>query len=204
MPVLKRWGLLIVIAGTVLLLDQSFKQLVIKNLSLGKSWIPIPALESFIQITRSHNTGAAFGMFPFASDIFLILAFVTIAAFIISYPRLPSHAWLSRISIALISGGALSNALDRLLFGHVVDYVHVQVTSTLSNVSNFADHAISVGVVLLLIDQWRAEQREKAEAALLETETDSLTAGLAASDAALDSSPFPVDDSSTIKPAAES
>jgi signal peptidase II len=204
MPVLKRWGLLIVIAGAVLLLDQWFKQLVVKNLALGESWIPVPALANFIQVTRSHNTGAAFGMFPFASDIFLILAFVTIGAFIISYPRLPSHAWLSRISIALISGGALSNALDRLLFGHVVDYVHVQVTPTLSNVSNFADHAISVGVVLLLIDQWRAEQREKAEVALLEAEADMLTESLSGSEAALDSASFPVDDPSTIKPAAES
>jgi signal peptidase II len=198
MPVLKRWGLLIVIAGAVLLIDQWVKQLVVTNLALGESWVPIPALGNFIQITRSHNTGAAFGMFPFASDIFLILAFVTIGAFIISYPRLPSHAWMSRISIGLISGGALSNALDRLLSGHVVDYVHVQVTPTLSNISNLADHAISVGVVLLLIDQWRAEQREKAEAEAAEDETEALAEGLAATDAALDSASFPVDDPSTI------
>jgi signal peptidase II len=204
MPVLKRWGLLIVIAGAVLLIDQWVKQLVVTNLALGESWVPIPALRDFIQITRSHNTGAAFGMFPFASDIFLILAFVTIGAFIISYPRLPSHAWMSRISIGLISGGALSNALDRLLSGHVVDYVHVQVTPTLSNISNLADHAISVGVVLLLIDQWRAEQREKAEAEAAEEETQVLAENLAAADAALDSVSFPADDPSTINPAAES
>jgi signal peptidase II len=203
MPVLKRWGLLVAITGGVLILDQWVKYLVVTNLALGESWIPIPAIENFIQITRSHNTGAAFGMFPFASDFFLILAFITIVAFIISYPKLPSHAWMSRISIGLISGGALSNAMDRLVFGHVVDYVHVQITPTLSNISNLADHAITVGVVLLLIDQWRAEQREKREAAADE-EAIEIGEGLQESEAPLDSPAFPVDDSSQMNPAAKS
>ncbi len=162
---IKRWGLLVIIGGGVLALDQWAKQQVVERLAYGQSWEPIPAIASVIRITRSQNAGAAFGIFPFASDFFLALAIITILAFVISYPRLPSHAWLSRVSVALISGGALSNAIDRLTMGHVVDYVHVQLTPAVSNVSNFADHAITVGVVLLLIDQWRAERREMEEQA---------------------------------------
>jgi signal peptidase II len=158
----RNWGLLIIIAGLVIGIDQFVKMRVLQTLEVGQSWRPIPAIADFIRITYSQNKGAAFGMFPFASDFFLILAFITIIAFLISFPRLPSHAWLSRISIALISGGALSNALDRILRGHVVDYVHVQVAG-FSNISNLADHAITVGVILLLFDQWRAEKREQAE-----------------------------------------
>ncbi len=162
---LRRWGLLVAVAGAVLALDQTAKMLVTERLLLGQSWEPIPQIGSLIRITRSYNTGAAFGMLPQASDIFLLLAMVTIVAFIVSYPQLPSKAWLSRLSIALISGGALSNAIDRVRLGHVTDYVHVQLTPTLSNISNFADHAITLGVVFLLVDQWLTERREKMQQA---------------------------------------
>ena len=157
-----RWWYLPVFGGLVLALDQAAKYAVSTNLSVGQSWNPIPEIADLIRITYSQNSGAAFGMLPQASDLFLILAIITVGAFIISYPKLPSHATLSRISIGLISGGALSNALDRLRLNYVVDYVHVQLSPTFSNISNFADHAITVGVILLLIDQWRAE-REQAK-----------------------------------------
>jgi signal peptidase II len=155
-----RWWILIGIAGLVIALDQSVKWLVSTRLTPGQSWEPIPAIASVIRITYSYNSGAAFGMLPQASDVFLLLALVTIVAFIISYPRLPSHASLSRISIGLISGGALSNAIDRLRMGRVIDYVHVQLSPTFSNISNFADHAITLGVILLLVDQWLAERHQ--------------------------------------------
>lgn len=161
-----RWWLLALIAGLVIALDQTAKWLVTSRLTPGQSWDFIPALARVIRITYSYNSGAAFGMLgmlPQASDLFLLLALVTIIAFVISYPRLPSHAGLSRISIGLISGGALSNALDRLRLGKVVDYVHVQLTPTFSNISNFADHAITIGVVLLLLDQWLAERHHAAD-----------------------------------------
>lgn len=164
---LRQWGLLVIVAGGILALDQTVKMLVTTRLLMGHSWVPIPQIGDFIRITRSYNTGAAFGMLPQASDIFLLLAIITIVAFIVSYPQLPSKAWLSRLSIAMISGGALSNAIDRIQHGHVVDYVHVQLTPTLSNISNFADHAITVGVVLLLVDQWLTERREKQQRAVM-------------------------------------
>jgi len=160
---IRRWGLLIITVMLVLLVDQGAKQFVLQSLELGESWAPIPAISDFIRVTRSYNTGAAFGMLPFASPFFLVLALVTVVVFIISYPHLPSQAFLSRFSMALIIGGALSNAVDRLQFGHVVDYVHVRIGPNLANISNFADHAITVGVVILLIDQWVFESRRVAQ-----------------------------------------
>jgi signal peptidase II len=156
-----RWALLIGVAGLVLLIDQGIKSLIMDRLMLGQSIEPIPALGTFFKITYSYNTGAAFGMLPQASDLFMILALITVTAFVISYPKLPSHALMSRVSIGLISGGALSNALDRIRFQHVIDYVHIRLTPNFSNISNVADHAITLGVIILLIDQWMAEQREK-------------------------------------------
>jgi signal peptidase II len=166
------WALLVFIAGVVLLIDQGIKALIMSRLVPGQSYDLIPTFSSFFRITYSYNTGAAFGMLPQASDVFLILALVTVVAFVVSYPKLPSHALLSRISIGLISGGALSNAVDRIRFQHVIDYVHIRLTPTFSNISNIADHAITLGVIILLIDQWMAEQREKKALESVQTESD--------------------------------
>jgi signal peptidase II len=156
---LRRWATLILVSGGVAALDQTAKWLVTNRLALGESWDPIPAIAGFIRITNSFNTGAAFGFLPQAAPFFLGLALITTVVFVITYPRLPASALMSRIGIAMIIGGALSNATDRLRLGHVTDFVHVQLTANFANISNFADHAITVGVILLLIDQYLIEQR---------------------------------------------
>jgi signal peptidase II len=164
---LRRWATLLLVSGGVVALDQTAKWLVTNRLALGESWEPIPAIAGFIRITHSFNTGAAFGFLPQAAPFFLGLALITTVVFVITYPRLPTSALMSRIGIAMIIGGALSNASDRLRLGHVTDFVHVQLTASFANISNFADHAITIGVILLLIDQYLVEQRElkaKAEA----------------------------------------
>lgn len=170
----KRWLLLVGVAGLVIAVDQTAKYLTITKLELGETWLPIPAIANIFRITRSINTGAAFGMFQGASTFFLVLALITVAAFVISYPRLPDEARLTRVAVALITGGAFSNAIDRIQYAHVIDYFHVILSPRFSNISNFADHAITLGVIFLLIDQWRLErleaQREAMEAASLEME----------------------------------
>ena len=150
-----------IIPGFVYLtLDQLFKWLVTQNLQLGESWQPLQLANDFIMISRSHNTGAAFGIFPLASPFILALSLVTVVVFIIMYPRLPIDALWSRIGLSMIVGGALSNALDRIRMGYVVDYVHVRLSPSLANISNLADHVITVGVVIFLLDQWRIERQE--------------------------------------------
>ncbi len=166
----RRWAQLIAIGGGVLALDQAIKNLVVQRLALGESWAPLPLLGEWLCITRSHNTGAAFGMFPMASNFFLLLALITVTLFLIGYPRLPEWARLSRIGTALIVGGALSNVVDRLRFDYVIDYVHIQLTRGFANISNFGDHAITAGVILLLVDQWLAERRREAARAMAQAE----------------------------------
>ena len=170
-----RWLVFAVVSAVVFGLDQLAKWLVVQNLALGESWVPVPAIADVIRVTRSYNTGAAFGMFPMGSNVIVVLAFITVAVFLWMVPTLPPNAWLSRVGIALTTGGALSNAVDRLRFDHVVDYVHVQLTPTFANISNFADHAITVGVILLLIDQWlHAPEHAESEAATTVVEEDEL------------------------------
>lgn len=157
----RRWLFLAVIAGAVVLIDQIAKSLIMAHLLPGASVAPIPALDPFFRLTYSHNTGAAFGFLPQAGDVFLILAVVICTVLFVFYPRIPEKAWLTRIGVALVLGGALGNAIDRLIHGAVIDFVHLTIPGLVSNVSNFADHAIVLGVILILVDSWFIQGRDK-------------------------------------------
>lgn len=165
---MRRWIILLLIIGAVLLADQVSKNIIINSLSIGETRQPIPALVPFFQITRSENTGAAFGFLTQAGDIFLIIAVVVVVAMIVFYPRIPDSAWLTQIAVGLVMGGALGNALDRVQHGAVIDFIHYQLPGIVSNVSNVADHAIVIGVVLIFIDSWRTDRAQKQ--ATLESE----------------------------------
>ncbi len=162
---LRNWLLLIVITMLVLAADQISKTIVQHNMYLGQS---IDVINPFFAITYSENSGASFGFLPQAGDIFLVLAFVIVIGLFIFFPRIPQSAALTRIGIALVCGGALGNAIDRLAHGAVIDFIHYQIPGVISNVSNLADHAIVIGVILILIDSWRSEGKKK-EAKLTET-----------------------------------
>lgn len=158
------WLMLLAIIAIVLAADQLSKRLVVESLSLGESRQPIPALTPFFQITRSHNTGSAFGFLPQAGDLFLVIAVVVVIAMFYFYPRISERATLQRIGAGLICGGALGNAIDRIQYGLVIDFIHYQIPGVISNVSNIADHAIVIGVGLIIIDGWLKDRAEKRTA----------------------------------------
>ncbi|PJF23714.1 MAG: signal peptidase II, partial [Phototrophicales bacterium] len=108
------------------------KRLIVEMLFLGETIRPIPALAPFFQITFIYNTGSAFGFLPQAGDVFLILAVVIVGALIFFYARIPPG--ISRIAVGLVCGGALGNAVDRLTYGAVVDFIHYQIPGVISNV----------------------------------------------------------------------
>lgn len=146
------WLLLIAIVATTLVVDQLSKRWVVQNLAVGDTRQPIPAAADYFQITRSANTGAAFGFFPQAGTFILVFAVIVVIAMLFFYPRLPADALLSRISIGLIVGGALGNVIDRVQYDHVVDFIHYRIPGVISNVSNLADHAIVLGVMIILLE----------------------------------------------------
>jgi signal peptidase II len=168
---LRRWLLLIALIIVVLAVDQITKRIVVETLHLGESHQPIPALADVFQITRSQNSGAAFGFLAQAGDAFLVIALVVVVALLLFYNRLPDQATLTRIGLGLVCGGALGNALDRIEYGAVVDFIHYQIPGVISNVSNLADHAIVFGIILIFIDSWRSDHEKKRAEAISETVT---------------------------------
>jgi signal peptidase II len=162
----RNWLFLFVIILGVLAADQISKRLIVNSLRIGETRQPIPALSPFFQFTRSQNTGAAFGFLPQVGDLFLIFAVIVVLAMLYFYPRIPDDARINRIATGLICGGALGNAIDRLTYGHVVDFIHYQIPGLISNVSNLADHAIVLGVILMFVESWRSDRaRTKTQAA---------------------------------------
>ncbi len=163
-PTVRRWLRLLIIVGMVLAVDQISKRLVVDNLILGESRRIIPFLSPLFQIVRSHNTGASFGLLPWAGDIFMVIALLVVCVLIYMYPRIPDEKRLAWLATGLIVGGALGNVLDRISYGYVVDFINYQIPGVISNVSNLADHAIVLGVILFFISSWRDEHNSVQKA----------------------------------------
>lgn len=133
------------VAVLTLVVDRISKWVVVDSLKLGESWNPVAALERWVSLTYVTNTGAAFGLFPDHGVIFMVIAVVVIAAIIFYYRYLPGDQWLVQTSLGLQLGGALGNLVDRLRYGHVIDFIDFKVWP----VFNVADSSIFVGVVIL-------------------------------------------------------
>lgn len=155
---LKHWLVLALVALLAILIDQASKAYVVAHLDLHESWMPISFIDSFFRITRVHNTGVAFGMFPNGGVIFLIIPVVVSLIIVYYYRQLTTDAWLVRIALGLQMGGAFGNLIDRLRQGYVVDFLHLEHWP----VSNVSDICIVSGVILLGFEMLR-EERQNAQ-----------------------------------------
>lgn len=142
------------IAATIVVLDQVTKAFIKARLPLHESVTVIPG---FFDLTHVRNTGAAFGMlnsieFAYKPAVMIAVALVALAA-VASYAlTLPPEQRVARYGLALILGGAVGNLIDRATMGYVLDFVDVYWRGVHFWAFNVADSAITVGVVLMLLD----------------------------------------------------
>ncbi|MBF0382492.1 MAG: signal peptidase II [Magnetococcales bacterium] len=145
----------LVIALLVIVLDLASKAVATFYLADGSVITIIPGFFDFVLV---HNLGAAFGLFseqsPFVRNVVLLgVAFIAVI-FIIQQLR-ESNTLFATISFAFILGGALGNVVDRLRLGWVVDFIHLHWYDLSWPVFNVADSAITVGVGMLIVDNFR-------------------------------------------------
>ena len=136
----------------VLALDQLTKQLAEHYLQLHD---PVAVVPGF-NLMLAYNTGAAFSFLHDAGGwqrwFFATLSTVVSAGIVWWMWRLDaSERWLA-VALALILGGALGNLWDRLVLGHVVDFVQLYYQRWAYPAFNIADSAITVGAVMLIVD----------------------------------------------------
>ncbi|MGH2538757.1 MAG: signal peptidase II [Candidatus Promineifilaceae bacterium] len=154
-------ALLFVVMLLVVGFDHLTKRLIELRLPMYASWEPIPALAPVIKITHATNTGAAFGLFPSGSSIFMLVAAVVAVAIVIYNFRLPAGNSLFRVALGLQLGGALGNLTDRVRQGFVTDFIDFGPWP----VFNLADTSIVAGVILLGILLLREQRQLSAEEA---------------------------------------
>lgn len=146
----QKMALLGIVAGTVLILDQATKALVLAHLPLGGS---VPVIPGFFDLTHVHNPGGAFGFLSGMSADVRALLFVAVsllAAGLILYfywQTPPSQRSLA-VGLSLLFGGAVGNLVDRVRFGGVVDFLDLYAGNLHWPAFNVADSAITVGVFI--------------------------------------------------------
>ncbi len=142
------------LSALVIFLDQASKQIVVATMHLYQSI----ALTSFFNLTYVQNTGAAFSFLSDAGGwqrwFFSVLAFVISIVLTVWLYRLKKNETLLAISLALILGGAVGNLIDRVIYGYVIDFLDVYYQSWHWPAFNVADSAISLGVILMLLESF--------------------------------------------------
>lgn len=148
------------LTALVFVLDQASKFYFEGALNLYQQIVIIPDLFSW---TLAYNTGAAFSFLAGQSGwqrwLFALIAIVVSVVLVVWLKRLkPNETWLA-IALALVLGGALGNLVDRVLFGHVIDFILVHWQNRwYFPAFNLADSAITVGAIMLVIDMFTSKQ----------------------------------------------
>lgn len=160
----------IIIVVGILAIDQITKYILEKLLvPLGAS---APVIDGFLHFTSAHNTGAAWGILQGKKWFFLILTLFVVAYIVFFLVRGRKRmTMLSRVTLSLLLAGALGNAIDRLVFSYVRDFIDFRVINF--PIFNIADCALTIGCILLVADvlfmkrrsmfDIRFSQRETAE-----------------------------------------
>ncbi len=153
-----RW--LWTLALTVFVLDQGTKAWIDAFLPFGTYGAPgaITVIDDFFCIVHVGNTGAAWSMFKDRSTLLAGMALVTLGAIYIWRHSLGLRQLPVQVGFGLLCGGIAGNLLDRLLHGHVIDFIDLHFGSYVYPTFNVADSGICVGVAIYLIQSLRQPQ----------------------------------------------
>ena len=148
----------------VIILDQVSKLAIAGSMQLYQS-IPIMP---FFKLTYVHNTGAAFSFLSDAGGwqrwFFAALALVISGVIVVWLARLKHHETLLAVALSLVLGGAIGNLIDRLVYGYVIDFLDVYYQTWHWPAFNIADSAITLGVILMLVESfglWKSEDTSR-------------------------------------------
>ncbi len=149
---LSRW---LVLSALVVVLDQVSKVWITAHFVFGERLYVLGVFD----LVLAHNTGAAFSFLSEAGGMqrWLFSAIAVIASvWIVWLLRKHSAQTLFALALSLILGGALGNLVDRIAYGHVVDFLSFHWNEHYFPAFNVADSAITLGAGLLILDSLRS------------------------------------------------
>ena len=158
-----RWLPLTVV---MIVLDQVTKWLIVQHFSYGERLNLLPVLD----LTLAYNPGAAWSFLAAESGwqrwMFTGLSIAVSIALVVWLRRLKARSQgLLACALSLILAGALGNVIDRIRFGHVIDFILVYWDEHVFPIFNVADSAITIGAALLLLDALLETRRSKVQSA---------------------------------------
>ncbi len=161
--VLSYW-LLWVLGVAVFILDQVTKTLVVINIDYVQYPVVWPhegsisVIDGFFHLVHVGNTGAAWSLFAGKSSLLALLAGITLIGIYLWRHHLGLRARRVQVSFGLLCGGIVGNFLDRILHGHVIDFIDLHFGSYVYPTFNIADAGICVGVLLYLWHSFKEPQ----------------------------------------------
>ena len=154
-----RW---LAIAAIIIVADQVTKALITKDFAFGE----ILPLTSFFNVVLAYNTGAAFSFLADAGGWqrwFFALVAIAASGTILYFLRKHRDEPRFCLALALILGGALGNLIDRILLGHVIDFLDFHAAGYHWPAFNVADSAITIGALILIWESFRGKSVRAAE-----------------------------------------
>jgi signal peptidase II len=138
----RQWVALIAVALAAVVADQVTKAIVASELELGESVDVIGPLS----IHHVQNSGIAFGLFATATAAVILLTGVAVAWMLVFFARSGARHPILPVALGLLLGGSLSNLIDRVRLGHVIDFLDFRFWPAF----NLADAFIVGGVAVLI------------------------------------------------------
>ncbi len=142
-------NLVFVLSLIIVILDQVTKYAAIKHLKYQK---PIVIIEDFLQFNYVENRGAAFGILQGRRVLFLIITITVvllISFYLVKYYNQMNT--ITRVSFAMLIGGAIGNLIDRIRFGYVVDFISVKLINRYDfPVFNIADISVVISTMFII------------------------------------------------------
>ncbi len=162
---LAAYKILLGLAAIVFALDQATKYWVVQTLPLGAFYPPhsIEVIPGFFNLVHVGNTGAAWSLFSGHSEWLALIGFVALALLWFFRETLQLYRKPYQWAFGLIVGGIIGNVIDRLIHGHVIDFLDFYINDSHYPSFNVADSGITVGVATYIIVSFFEEKKKPAE-----------------------------------------
>ncbi len=146
-------------AALSLILDRLTKMWVVQNFTLSNPADTLPLWQNVFHFTYVTNTGAAFSLFQGGDWLRWLSLAVSLGLVGLGLFSPPLPRW-EQAGYGLLLGGAAGNGIDRMLTGHVIDFLDFRLIQF--PVFNLADVSINLGLICLLIATWRGRRNTHA------------------------------------------
>jgi signal peptidase II len=164
---------LALVAIVTLVLDQLTKFAVLRFLGYAQERVVV---EGFFKFVHWGNTGAAWSMFHGNNELLTVVALLALLALFLTRHHFGLERPLGQWALGLMFGGIVGNIVDRLVHGHVVDFIYFHVQTRSGHEAGFpafniADSGICIGVGLMFLLSWQMEEQPPGQTTAVPSET---------------------------------